>query len=69
MFNVTKYMAIWGAKNPALVKQQTFAKAEQNSKFLDLMGVVRVKLRSGFVPVGDVLEAVGVRKQKKFKYA
>ncbi len=69
MFNATNYMAIWGAKNPALVKQQTFSTPEQNEKFLATMATVRIKLRSGFVPVAEVLESVGFRKVRKFRYA
>lgn len=69
MFNATNYLAIWGAKNPALVKQQTFNRPEQNEKFLATMANVRIKLRSGFVPVAEVLESVGFRKVNRYKYA
>jgi hypothetical protein len=69
MFNAIKYMAIFGAKNPALVKQQTFADPVKNAAFLAMVHEMRIKLRSGFVPVGDLLEPVGIRKQKRFKYA
>lgn len=68
-FNAVKYVAIWGAKNPALVKQQTFAEPVKNAAFLDLTHEMRIKFRAGFVPVGELLEPVGIRKQKRFKYA
>lgn len=65
-FNATTYMAIFGAKNPQIIKQQTFDSPAQNEKFLALMAVARVKLRSGFVPVGELLEKVGLPNKKRF---